>query len=355
MLIKKVKKEFYRFITKFEKNIINLIYKIKSTYLKEFFEYEPYHIQKKLNFIPFDFFGWGDIWKKYYLNNYQCIEQKKELLKNNLSDNCKQMVDMIVERNFFLVPIKKFEKYTLYDKFQIFSQEELTEQTKDLNIVEIKSKYKLSDGSYTKTIFQYKNGLSFIPKKILLTLKNKDFIDGGALMGDSALIFNDYSPNKIYSFEPIKYNYGLLQETIKLNNLESIICPVNIGLSDKEEEIELHGSWGSASVHQISDHHNKVHETISTTTIDKFVKENNLNLGLIKLDIERNELETINGAIESIRKFKPILLISIYHTPKDFFEIKPLIENLNLGYKFMIKKLEPGNLINEIMLIGYVE
>jgi hypothetical protein len=40
-----------------------------------------------------------------------------------------------------------------------------------------------------------------------------------------------------------------------------------------------------------------------------------------------------------IKKYKPILLISIYHNWRDFYKIKPLIESWNLGYKFKIKHL----------------
>jgi hypothetical protein len=36
------------------------------------------------------------------------------------------------------------------------------------------------------------------------------------------------------------------------------------------------------------------------------------------------------GAEKTIKKDKPILLISVYHTGKDFFEIKPLLESWNL-------------------------
>lgn len=32
------------------------------------------------------------------------------------------------------------------------------------------------------------------------------------------------------------------------------------------------------------------------------------------------------------------MLISIYHNAKDFFEIKPMLESWNLGYKFKIFK-----------------
>jgi hypothetical protein len=45
------------------------------------------------------------------------------------------------------------------------------------------------------------------------------------------------------------------------------------------------------------------------------------------------------GAINTIKKQKPVLLLSIYHNANDFFEIKPLIESWNLGYKFKIRKL----------------
>jgi hypothetical protein len=51
-----------------------------------------------------------------------------------------------------------------------------------------------------------------------------------------------------------------------------------------------------------------------------------------------------------IIKYKPILLISIYHNKKDFFEIKPLIESWNLGYTFKIRKLLSD--WQEIMLIA---
>ncbi|MDR0522244.1 MAG: FkbM family methyltransferase, partial [Planctomycetaceae bacterium] len=82
--------------------------------------------------------------------------------------------------------------------------------------------------------------------------------------------------------------------------------------------------------------------------------ENNVNPGCIKMDIEGLESAAIHGAAETIKKFKPVLLISIYHTPDDFFSIKPFIEDLNLGYRFLIRKLSPKRLDAETMLIGWV-
>lgn len=33
-----------------------------------------------------------------------------------------------------------------------------------------------------------------------------------------------------------------------------------------------------------------------------------------------------------------MLAISIYHSPEDFFLLKPYLESLNLGYRFMVRR-----------------
>ncbi|KKM95531.1 hypothetical protein LCGC14_1187320, partial [marine sediment metagenome] len=51
---------------------------------------------------------------------------------------------------------------------------------------------------------------------------------------------------------------------------------------------------------------------VESTTIDSYVKERNLKVGLIKLDIEGHGLKALEGAKNTIKKYKPMLLISIY-------------------------------------------
>lgn len=50
---------------------------------------------------------------------------------------------------------------------------------------------------------------------------------------------------------------------------------------------------------------------------------------------------------------RPTLLISIYHSPDDFFNIKPMLDSRNLGCKFKIRRY-PLSLINETLLIAEV-
>ena len=87
---------------------------------------------------------------------------------------------------------------------------------------------------------------------------------------------------------------------------------------------------------------------------DDYVKENNIKIGLIKTDVEGFEQNLLMGAIETIKRDKPVLSISIYHTFDDFFNIKPWIENLNLGYKFKIIKPDVEDICCDVTLIAEV-
>ena len=69
---------------------------------------------------------------------------------------------------------------------------------------------------------------------------------------------------------------------------------------------------------------------------------------------EGAEQEFLRGAINTIKKYKPILLISIYHSIDDFLDIKPMIESWDLGYHFEIVKPVDGSIMFETMLIAEV-
>ena len=51
------------------------------------------------------------------------------------------------------------------------------------------------------------------------------------------------------------------------------------------------------------------------------------------MDVEGSELKSLYGCLNTIKKYKPKLQISVYHRPEDLWEISNFIENLNLGYK----------------------
>lgn len=76
-------------------------------------------------------------------------------------------------------------------------------------------------------------------------------------------------------------------------------------------------------------------ETICVAAIDDIMK--NRKTTYIKMDIEGSELEALKGAVQTIKKFKPKLAISIYHKPMDIIEIPLFILSLRSDYKFYLR------------------
>jgi hypothetical protein len=57
----------------------------------------------------------------------------------------------------------------------------------------------------------------------------------------------------------------------------------------------------------------------------------------IKLDVEGAELEALKGAEQTIKTFKPILGISIYHKQRDLIDIPMYLKVIVPEYKFYFR------------------
>ena len=216
-------------------------------------------------------------------------------------------------------------------------------------------KYILPINSFEPESFYGKCGIDYI--KNINQVRNKNIIDAGAFIGDTAIILSDYTDKNVYSFEPFLQNYNTIFKTIELNKKNNII-PVNMALGDENKEIGMDASIGAGcglSIENAKESNiNNIKNKVKMVTLDSYVKENNIEVGLIKTDLEGFEQPFLKGAIETIKEQKPVLIISIYHNYSDFFEIKPMIENLNLGYKFKIIRNKSPQLITETKLLAEV-
>lgn len=186
-------------------------------------------------------------------------------------------------------------------------------------------------------------------------LVDKDIIDAGAFIGDSALIFAPLTSRKVYAFEPMPANYELLLKTIEMNALTNVV-PCNLALGETLGKISISPSTssnGSCSTQFKNDAFSYANTIeVQATTLDEFVNEHDLRVGLIKADVEGAEQLLLRGAMETIKTQKPALLISIYHNAGDFFGIKPWLDSLNLGYKFKIRHPVGGSVMTEMLLIA---
>jgi FkbM family methyltransferase len=168
---------------------------------------------------------------------------------------------------------------------------------------------------------------------------NDTVIDAGGCWGDTALNFASEvgEQGKVYSFEFIPGNVSIMKKNFSLNaelqkRIEIIEHPVW-----SQSDIKMYcNDFGPAST--IQNEYSKSHNIeVTALTIDDFVLRNNISkIDFIKMDIEGAEVNALKGAVETIKKFKPKLAISLYHNLTDFFKIPELVDNLNLGYKFYI-------------------
>lgn len=330
---------------------------------------------------------------KLKFRNWKQISKTKTITKNqtkfskNTLLNYKTFYEQIDKKNFknnYLQLIKNMDNDSIdiiatvlsrmeriyYSNTSIFNS---FYSSKELDIAESIKMFKqnvikLDDGCYAykqyllpikrfpPEVFYYKYNLDKV--KDLNKILNKSIIDVGAYVGDSALLFSDYTNSSVYAFEASTKNFDMMLKTISLNNKTNII-PIKGALGAQKGQIQMyvnseavcdgtaHLENSLAGIHQVK----YETELVDVHTLDEFVEKNNIKVGLIKVDIEGYEQEFLRGALNTIRNQKPILLISIYHNANDFFNIKPLIESLNLGYTFKVTEPIAGTVRSEILLI----
>ncbi|MBN1366896.1 MAG: FkbM family methyltransferase [Dehalococcoidales bacterium] len=213
--------------------------------------------------------------------------------------------------------------------------------------------YLLPIHHFEASVLYYKLGLGFVHS--IDAIKNKDIIDAGAYIGDSALILAPLTLKKVYSFEPVTENYQLLLKTIELNRLRNVV-PEQIALGSKSGTVYINISGSCSAINKHTNNNIPNHENVNIIALDEYVKKNSLDVGLIKVDVEGYEHDFLEGAENTIKTQKPILLLSIYHSDSanDFFDIKPMIESWELGYQFKIYKPVTKSIYTETMLIAEV-
>lgn len=294
------------------------------------------------------------------VSNLEEHKQNVEALKANLEEESLHNLNEILN----IIEKLKFSKIFLPENFYTGEEFEAYKAHVDMEY-EIEphdgywqyKKYKLPVNFFCKNVFVGKYGLHKL-KTLAKMCKDSVIIDAGGCICDSALIFREFCPdNKIISFEPGKKNYEWGLKTIELNNLDNIIYE-NMALGAEKKILFMsENSYNIGAQAIIGDcasnqkHNGQACQAIS---LDEYVKEHNLKVGLIKTDLEGFEQQFLEGAINTIKEQKPILLISIYHNYHDFYKIKPWIESLNLGYKFDFFRGYYEHPYHETLLIGEV-
>lgn len=307
---------------------------------------------------------------KYLYNNdyerkaistfYEYFERKdfKELFLNLVRGLEEQDVDEIVK----ILQRQKIAKDTMQKDVDLFSsaeQRKILEMKKELETQILKvsddmyclKHYFLPINHFEPSVFYYKHGIDCI--KNIESIREKDILDVGGFIGDSVLILKPLTNKRVFCFEGLQGHCDLIKQTVEMNHLDNIIVE-RMALGDCNTEIEMEVAGSASAIKTNGFVRVSGKERVPMRTLDSYIKEKKMDIGLIKVDIEGAEQLFLKGARKTIETYKPILLMSIYHNADDFFRIKPLIESWGLGYKFRIHKPIDYSVSREVLLIAEV-
>lgn len=172
----------------------------------------------------------------------------------------------------------------------------------------------------------------FIPEVLSAINEPLSVADAGAYEGEllhSIRKFN-ISLDKWYCFEADAANHQkLLKRKDKNGTGLKQVC-INKGLWNEEKRIYF---LNRDSASRIVDYETDC--SIETITIDSFFQSESVNF--IKMDIEGAEYHALEGGINVIKRDRPVLAVSIYHSIEDFYKIPMyLMENLT-NYKYYVR------------------
>jgi FkbM family methyltransferase len=142
-----------------------------------------------------------------------------------------------------------------------------------------------------------------------------DIVHAGAFFGDflPALARSRDAGALVYAFEPNTENFRCAQITVLLNGLGNVVL-VNSALDVTSGHGELAITsadglalgGGSHLVRRPVD--GQVTERVALTSVDAVVPPDR-NVAVVQLDVEGHESEALAGALQTIRRCKPLLVL----------------------------------------------
>jgi len=209
-----------------------------------------------------------------------------------------------------------------------FYQNLLDQKSKDSFTAYLLSKVR-QDMQYLPPVFEK---VQYFPQGIFELTDRESYFDCGAFEGDTIAAFLKATGGQyrhIWAIEPDKSNYQQLIRYVQDENLTHIDV-VNKGIYSFSGRLPFQETGNMLSmITADSDAY------IETDTIDHIAAGNPVSY--IKMDVEGVELEALKGAEQTIKTYKPILGISIYHKQQDLIDIPTYIKTIVPEYKFYFR------------------
>lgn len=136
--------------------------------------------------------------------------------------------------------------------------------------------------------------------------------DVGANIGCHALRFAKIvgAEGKVVAFEPMAWANAKLRRNLQLNDYQNVVLE-KVALSDKTDTSPAYfrTSWLTGTT---SNPDSLTREATSFTTLDHYVESRKIeNMDMIKIDVDGHGFKVIRGAVQTLRRYHPIILIEL--------------------------------------------
>ena len=165
---------------------------------------------------------------------------------------------------------------------------------------------------------------------------NSVALDIGALIGTHSYALSDAvgPKGKVYTFEPQPWATHAINKTLKKNNAKNGVVKT-VGVSDKTGKIHFcsDSTGGSTICTEKQKRLNSWDERydIDIVSIDS-LKLNNVSV--VKIDVEGHEINVLEGAIKTIKRNKPVMVIEVWTKKKGKYDaFKKIMSKLNYNVK----------------------
>ena len=134
---------------------------------------------------------------------------------------------------------------------------------------------------------------------------------------------------QVFVFEPRPLNAAYIKRHMKLNNIENVTL-IESAVSDQPGIARFESRTGTGTGHLSCDGNLQV----ETVTVDELVEQFDYSPpDFIKLDVEGAEVEALNGALRTIERFRPRMVLATHDDQKHEFVVELL---RRLDYEFEV-------------------
>jgi len=166
--------------------------------------------------------------------------------------------------------------------------------------------------------------------------KNKNIIDLGAWIGDNTIPWAMRISGIVYAIDPSFENINYINQLCRLNNIHNVFT-IQRCISNTVEQVYANGDIKHTEFN-IKNGSIKM----TTTTLDILDNDNIINnIGFIHLDVEGFEEKILNGTINLIEKYRPIIVWENHLTTDNYKSIILFFNKLNYN-SFLINERFPN-------------